>query len=408
MDRQDFIALMTPQGQQLLNELAADKTIDTKTDLVRLVSRLRQAGHDAGLVAAVLTQLKLRRRAQAKFGEFAERMLFTEAGLEQASRFVVAVRHAGRFRDSGVRSVADLGCGLGAESLALAGIGLEVTAFELDEVTAACATYNLLPFENARVEQADVTTLNLDGYDALFFDPARRELTGPARAQAQRKFDPASFSPNYDWVVEQCLGRTAGVKLGPGHPHQAIAAINAKPDQLEAQWVSVGGDLVELGLWFGAAARPGVARSALLLGAAGLVELNSDSLVERVAPVADLERFLYEPDNSIVRSHLIAELADATGTHAFAPQIAYLTSATQVDSPWLRGFEVLDSMPFDRKKLRAYLQERQIGVLEIKKRGADIVPEQLRKELALKGKNSATLIVTRIGDAHRAIIARAL
>ena len=209
-------------------------------------------------------------------------------------------------------------------------------------------------------------------------------------------------------MLEQCLGRTAGVKLGPGHPHQAIAAIDAQPGQLEAQWVSVGGDLVELALWFGAAARPGVARSAILLGAAGSVELTADSLVERQAPVADLERFLYEPDNAIVRSHLVAELAEETDTHAFAPQIAYLSSAKEITSPWLRGFEVLDSMPFDRKKLRGYLQERQIGILEIKKRGADIVPEQLRKELALKGRNSATLIVTRIGDAHRAIIARAL
>jgi hypothetical protein len=65
---------------------------------------------------------------------------------------------------------------------------------------------------------------------------------------------------------------------------------------------------------------------------------------------------------------------------------------------------VLDEMAFDRKRLKAYLRERSIGVLEIKKRGADIVPEQLRKEMALKGENAATLIVTRVGDAHRVLV----
>jgi hypothetical protein len=213
----------------------------------------------------VLTQAKLRRRAAAKFGEFAGRMLFTEHGLEQASRLAVAALHAGRFKSAGVATVADLGCGIGTESLAFASVDLNVRAFDLDEVTAAVATYNLNIFENASVEQADVTTLNLDGYGGIFFDPARRDLAAARGERAIRKFDPAQFAPNFDWVTEQCKthahaapGRAAGIKLGPGHPHEAI------DDAAEAQWVSVNGDLIELSLWFGAAARPNVKRSALL------------------------------------------------------------------------------------------------------------------------------------------------
>ncbi|MEY4981582.1 MAG: hypothetical protein RL174_920, partial [Actinomycetota bacterium] len=186
MERADFLHLLSPEGQQLL---ATVGEVDSKTDVVRLVSKLRAQGHDAGLVAAVLTQLKLRRRAAAKFGQFAQRMLFTEAGLEQASRLAVAAIHAGRFRDAGLKKIADLGCGIGAESMALASLDIDVTAVEIDEVTAAVATYNLAVFENARVENADATEVNLDRFDGLFLDPARRELTGPARAQALRKFD---------------------------------------------------------------------------------------------------------------------------------------------------------------------------------------------------------------------------
>jgi tRNA/tmRNA/rRNA uracil-C5-methylase (TrmA/RlmC/RlmD family) len=136
-----------------------------------------------------LTQAKLRRRAQAKFGPFADRMLFTEAGLEQASRLSVAALHAGRFRDAGLKRVADLGCGIGAESLAMASLDLEVGAFEIDEVTAAIATYNLAYFENVKVEQADVTEIDLSSFDGLYLDPARRDVAG-------RKFDPKAFSPD--------------------------------------------------------------------------------------------------------------------------------------------------------------------------------------------------------------------
>ena len=73
-------------------------------------------------------------------------MLFTEAGLEQATRLRVAALHAGRFARAGVEHVADLGCGIGGDALALAAIDLEVTAADADEVTAAIAAFNLTPF----------------------------------------------------------------------------------------------------------------------------------------------------------------------------------------------------------------------------------------------------------------------
>ena len=110
----------------------------------------------------------------------------------------------------------------------------------------------------------------------------------------------------------------------------------------------------------------------------------------------------------MIRSHLIGELAEKLHAHLFSAEIAYLTSDAEIRSPWVKGYRVLDNLTFDRKKLKAYLREREIGILEIKKRGADITPEQLRKELAPKGKGAATLFVTRVGDAHRVLICEPL
>ncbi len=397
MQREDFVKLLSPEGQALLGEVA----VDSKLDVVKTVTRLRAAGHDAGLVATVLTQAKLRARAAAKFGEFASQMFFTEDGLEQSSRLQVSALHAGRFRDAGIKQVADLGCGVASESIALAALGIEVVAVELDEVTAACASYNLAPFENAKVLNQDVTKINLDEFEAQFFDPARREL-GTGREKATRKFDPAAFSPNFNWVLEQAVKRPTGIKLGPGHPHDAI------PEGVEAQWVSVGGDLVELSLWFGKLARPGISRSALLVKDDQRFELNSPDTDQPSAEVRELGAYIYEPDNAVVRSHLISVLARDLNLGIISPEIAYLTGDSELSSPWLRGFRVLETLTFDRKKLKARLHELHVGVLEIKKRGSDVVPEVLRKELQLKGERAATLIITRVGDSHRALICEAL
>jgi len=398
VDKSEFLALMTPEALALLDQIEYGE----KADVVALVSRLRAAGHDASAVAAVLSQAKLRRRANNKFGEFADRMLFTEAGLEQATRLSVAALHAGRFASAGLNRVADLGCGIGTESIAMASLGISVDAYEIDEVTAAVASFNLAGFDSVKVINDDASGANLDSYDALWFDPARRELGGPRREQTKRKFNPADYSPNYDWVLQQAAKKPTGVKLGPGHPHEAI------PTEAEAQWVSVAGDLVECTLWFGTVARSDVSRSALLLTDSSKHEFVSDSFEATKAPLGSLSAFVYEPDNAIIRSHLIGELAQTLGAHAFAPEIAYLTSDNQIDSPWLKSYRVVDEMAFDRKKLKAYLRENNIGILEIKKRGSDVVPEVLRKEMQLKGENAATLIITRVGDAHRVLVTEAV
>ncbi|CAB4636240.1 unannotated protein [freshwater metagenome] len=166
------------------------------------------------------------------------------------------------------------------------------------------------------------------------------------------------------------------------------------------------GDLVEMGLWFGKVARDNVARSALLLDDKGKYEITSSNSSSSSAPLGKLGRYVYEPDNSLIRSGLIAEFSEPEGLTLIAPEIAYLSSDNRIESPWLKGYEVIDDLVFDRKKLKAYVRENNIGILEIKKRGSDISPEELRKQLSPKGEGAATLIVTRVGDAHRVLVAQ--
>src|SRR5699024_11557388 len=113
-----------------------------KVETIQLAERLRSEGHAAEVVNSVLSQLKLRTQAETKFGPFVERMLFTDAGLQQATPLQVAAHHARRFEHAGVDEVIDLGAGLGADALALAGLDIAVTAVEIDATTAAATTIN--------------------------------------------------------------------------------------------------------------------------------------------------------------------------------------------------------------------------------------------------------------------------
>jgi SAM-dependent methyltransferase len=391
MDAAELAELLTPEGLRLLDSLPP---YETTTDVVRLVSELRGAGHSPGLVAAVLTQSKLRRRAQAKFGPFADRMLFTEAGLEQATRLSVAARHAERFRGAGANRVADLGCGIGADSLAMAALDLEVTAVERDEPTAAIAAYNLAPWSAVTVHHADAETTSLDGVDGAWLDPARRNEKG-------RLHDPADWSPSLDFAFGLAERMPVGVKLGPGVDRDVI------PAEAEAQWVSVDRDVVELGVWFGPAARPGIRRAALVVGAHGVAELTAGGDSADVE-VGTLGEYLYEPDGAVIRARLIGDLARELDGRMVSDEIAYITSDRAVETPFAACFRIIEQLPLDERRLKRELQVRGIGRVEIKKRGVDIDPAAFRRRLAPRGDGEATLVLTRVAGRRVALLAERL
>ncbi|WP_402840671.1 SAM-dependent methyltransferase [Microbacterium sp. GXS0129] len=392
MEMSELRALLTPEGLALLD---ATGGIVTSDDALRAVSRLRAAGHGPELVSAVVTQARLRTRAAAKFGPFAERMLFTRAGLEQATRMPVAARHAGRFRAAGLTSVADLGCGIGGDSLAFAGADLRVLAVDADEVTAAIAAYNLAIFgDDVRVQHARAEETDLGDVEAAWLDPARRT----AGHSETTRVGAHEYTPSLPWVYELAERMPLGVKLGPAHDRAEI------PDGAEAQWVSDGGSVVELALWFGALARPGIGRSALVMRGDESHELSASADTED-EPVRPLGAFLHEPDGAVIRARLIGEVARSLDAGMLSPAIAYVTGDAALTSPFVQSFRVREELPTDPKQLARALKARDIGTLEIKKRGVDVDPAALRRKLKLTGSESATLFLTRRGDTRVAILA---
>ncbi|HEX6918954.1 MAG TPA: SAM-dependent methyltransferase, partial [Actinomycetes bacterium] len=327
MDVTGFRALLTPEGQRLLARLPAYD----EASALGLGERLRREGFEPDLVAAALTQSRLRARGRGKLGPLADRLYLTADGLEQATRPAVAARRTARFAAVGAQVVADLCCGVGGDLPALAAAAPRVLAVDRDPLTAEVARANLGVLglaDRVEVRCADVTQVDLAGVQAAFVDPARRGHRG-------RTFDPAAYSPPFSFVLDLAARCPAtGAKLAPGIPHAVL------PAGAEAEWVSVGGDVVECALWFGPLAGPARRRATLLPAGA---TLTGDG--DAAAPAGPVRRFLYEPDGAVIRAGLVAEAAALVDGTLLDPTIAYVTSERLEHTPFLTAYEITDVLP---------------------------------------------------------------
>lgn len=384
MDLGTFHWLRTTDGAALM---AAAAEAQASRDPVSAAKQVhKHAPHAAPEQrAAALGQVQLRERAVAKFGDDAARMWFTRDGLEQATRPRVASHRAARLWAAQPRSVIDLGCGIGSDLIAFARAGLTAAGIDLDPVRAALAAANLEALGlTGAVQQADATTIDLAAFGVAFADPARRSGRG-------RTFDPDCWTPPWPFV-EALLHRPSVVKVAPGIPHDMV------PEGVEAEWVSEGGEVKEAALW-----SPELAtcrRRATVIPTTsdtGLVSLTDedDPWQDRDRPVRTVGSFLYEPDGAVIRAGLVTAVAGLVDGGLIDPHIAWVTANSRQPTPFARSYQVLEHLPYREKLLRAALRERGIGRLTIKKRGVDVVPEQLRKRLSLQGDAEGTIILTR-------------
>ncbi|HSU75268.1 MAG TPA: class I SAM-dependent methyltransferase [Terrabacter sp.] len=385
MDLDDFRWLLTDDGQALLARAA-----EAPDDPLRAQTQLRRHA-EPGHVAAAMTQVVLRRRAEAKFGDLAPRMYFTPDGLEQSTRFSVARHRAARLEAAATRTVIDLGCGIGGDLIAFAAAGMICAGVDLDPLRLEVAAANLAALGlDGAVQVADATEVDPTPFDVAFADPARRSARG-------RAFDVDDWTPPWPFV-ERLLRRDSCVKVAPGIPHELV------PDGVEAEWVSDHGEVKEAALWSGRLAT--TARRATVIGEGGLATITDED--DPGAGVVPVGRYLYEPDGAVIRAGLVTAVAAEVRGGLVDPHIAYVTSDVAAATPYARGYEVLEELPYREKALRAALRERRIGRLTIKKRGVDVVPDELRKRLDLSGDAEATLVLTRVAGSGTALLVRPL
>ena len=368
-----FEALLTPEGQELLHRLRHE---DHPAGL-RLGTELR-ARYPVALVTAALAQQELRLRARAKFSRALD-MYFTRPGLEQASAEVIAGHRSARYARAGL--VADLCCGIGGDLVALAA-GRGLLAVDRDRLHLRMAQANAGVYGVAAgvsAVAADVREVSLRGVDAVFIDPARRA--------GGRRLRTGDSEPPLDWCLA-LAGQVprVGIKAAPGLPHEAV------PPGWELEFIAIGRDLKEAVAWSPALATTAT-RATVLPGGHTLTPGPGGPV-----PVRPPVGFLLDPNPAVTRAGLVEDLARSAGAWKIDDKIAFLSASTPVRTPFARTLRVIDSAPWDQRRLPAKLRALDIGAADIRRRGLAGDVDSLHRQLKLSGSRRATVVMTRVRD----------
>jgi hypothetical protein len=345
------------------------------TDRVSEIGSLRKQFGDR--TPALVETVLLRRRAATKLSGLpgSGDWLFTDEALQQASAAPVALHRAKRLSSNVIH---DVTCSIGTELAALSGSAARVVGSDIDPVRLAMARHNL----GSAADLCRADALHPVTRDAVVLaDPSRR-------GAGRRRFNPRDYQPALDQLFDVYRGRELVVKCAPGIDFDAVTSLGFDG---EIEVTSYRGSVREACLWSAGLAEPGVRRRASILDRGEqITDAEPDD-----CPVRSAGRWIVDPDGAVVRASLVRHYAARHGLWQLDPHIAYL-SGDELPAA-VRGFEVLQQLAFDERRLRQALGALDCGPLEILVRGVDVDPDALRRRLGLRGSQSLTVVITRVG-----------
>jgi hypothetical protein len=289
---------------------------------------------------------------------------------------------------------------MGGDLLALS-IENRTLGVDSNPIAAHLAAANARAILNQEIEicTQDVAELELDGIAAWHIDPDRRS-TG-------RRATSLDYATPDRATIDRLLAQM---------PHAAIkiAPATRVPDDwaagCEREWISRDRECRQQVVWHGDLAEaPGQHRATIIR--VGLGKTPPRTIVgqpDQSPPITqNPARFLFDVDPAVRAAHLTGKLAAEHNLQALASGPTYLTGDTSIaNDAALACFEALELLPLRTRVLTQVFRTRHIGQLEIKKRGVDIDPEKLRRDLKLRGDDSATLLLTNIARRPMAVLAR--
>jgi hypothetical protein len=186
------------------------------------------------------------------------------------------------------------------------------------------------------------------------------------------------------------------VKISPGVKLNEISAYDA-----EIEFISLRGELKEAVLWFGDLKNG--KRQASILPGRHILRNDGNTVLADCQPSQPLGYF-YEPDPAVIRAGMVRKLMFMLKAAQVDPEIAYLTGAKKIITPFARVWTVEDWFPFQLKRLRAYLHSRNVGRVTVKKRGSPIRPDELINSLRLPKKAPEVRVVFLTKNIGRPIV----
>ena len=394
--------LTTGNGQRLLETLIEESPLS-----LAAMERLRREFGIERFQAAVRL-VSARTKAPGKLPS-PERLWLDPIRVEQATHQTIAAHKARRFAGT---HVADICCGIGGDTFALAGSALSVVAVDLDRAAVRRLAWNLDRLrltDNTLVVRGDAARPPVGVSTLIHIDPDRRSRDRSARPTSRIE----DYLPSANTLRRLMQNHAGGaIKLGPASDFEALENA-AATDRIryETEIVSLLGECKEATLWFGDLAGEH-RRTATILPAGISVSGRPIAFVEETDQI---DRYLFEADSALLRSGLIGTIIRSEGLQSITADGAWLTGPCPIDSPWLTAFEVLEEVKVDRKVVRAAAKRFGWRTAVVKTRGAegadrflkwfDSFPQGTTRETLLirtvpKGGSRAFLALRRVAQAR--------
>lgn len=255
--------------------------------------------------------------------------------------------------------IADLGCGIGFQTLAFAKTCQKVYAVEIDERKLELAKKNAESLEIKNVvfilgDALDPKIINqIKDAEIIFCDPER--LAG----EEERKIE--TIQPDIQKLLELYSKITDQIALE--FPPQIKKIEFAGKFGCEKEYMSLNGNLNRLNLYFGKLKTAEF--SAVVLPEK---EMLAGDGKQKIKSTEKLQRYFYEIDPAVVKSNLIAKLAKNTKTQlAFETKSSFLTAETKVESHFFRNsYEAIEPCDFDDKTIIEILKKNKAGKVIIR------------------------------------------
>ncbi len=356
------------------------------------IARLRKKA-DADLVRTAIDLVIARRKAVGKLAH-ADQLLADTQAVEQATSHTVARHKAARFAQVAPHRIVDLCCGVGGDAMALAAVA-PVWLVDHAPGRAWCARHNVRLVTGCDAPAAATEVADLDLHDQVFhIDPSRRDARGRLHHWADYQPGPDTIAP----LLER--NPTGAIKLGPGVDADVLP-------EGEVEFISEAGTLVQAVLWTGDLAAH--ERTATVL-TPGQSEAPHRVLHGAPAfpPITTAARYLFAIDPAVERSGLLGNLCDEQRAAMIHPALGLMTSDRRLDDPFLTPFELIEQMPWRRRKVRDWLSEHDGGIVEVKTRDKAVDPDRAQADLRGNGSTIYTLFILRFEQEVRTLITRRL
>lgn len=338
----------------------------SKASRLQDIEKLKAAYGD---YARCVMELLIARRGK----KLPETWLMDTDSAQQATPLPVARYRSEFLRQRGVRSVHDVTCSIGTEGYASS---LDYIGSDIDASRLAMARHNVASGSFFRANALTTTSTA----DAIIADPARRK-------SGRRISRPEDLLPPLPDLIAAHRDAHVAIKCAPGldfNDWDGLVIIS-----------SVNGAVKEACLY-----TPGLGtgRHAVMFQGESVDVLTDEE--QHLPEAGEIGTYLIDPDGAVVRAGLVQHYAAREGLWQIDPRIAYLTGNRIPQG--MSGFPFIEKVPL--KRLKSVLKSYDAGSLEILVRGVDIDPDQLRKQMKLKGSRPFAVIITRIGSQGIALL----